>query len=288
MKGMTRLIMVPMLVAGLTVSAEAPALGWEALWWNADQRAARRMQRGEHAESARMFDDERWRAAALYRAGEYHSAAEAWSELDDVQAHYNRGNALARAGDLPAAAEAYETVLDRDPEHADARYNLELIREHMQDGEDDDTSQNESRQQGQREGEQRESTDGDTEQQQDRRQSGRQERDEEGGRPSDDSGAAGSPRSSQAADEGSGNQPRDQQAGQPEQSPAAPTEQDDAAQDGGAAMSTQDEADDPAEQAAMEQWLRRIPDDPGGLLRRKFRYQYQRRERDEDEVREPW
>ncbi|MBF0583680.1 MAG: hypothetical protein HQL80_05515, partial [Magnetococcales bacterium] len=27
---------------------------------------------------------------------------------------------------------------------------------------------------------------------------------------------------------------------------------------------------------AMEQWLRRVPDDPGGLLRRKFRYQYQR------------
>ena len=28
---------------------------------------------------------------------------------------------------------------------------------------------------------------------------------------------------------------------------------------------------------AMEQWLRRIPDDPGGLLRRKFRNQHQRR-----------
>ena len=26
-----------------------------------------------------------------------------------------------------------------------------------------------------------------------------------------------------------------------------------------------------------EQWLRRIPDDPGGLLRRKFYYQYRER-----------
>ena len=33
---------------------------------------------------------------------------------------------------------------------------------------------------------------------------------------------------------------------------------------------------------AMEQWLRRIPNDPGGLLRRKFRYQYQRQGRDQD------
>ena len=31
------------------------------------------------------------------------------------------------------------------------------------------------------------------------------------------------------------------------------------------------------EQQAMEQWLRRIPDDPGGLLRRKFLYQYRQR-----------
>ncbi|MGD2056221.1 MAG: hypothetical protein PVJ15_05390, partial [Gammaproteobacteria bacterium] len=31
------------------------------------------------------------------------------------------------------------------------------------------------------------------------------------------------------------------------------------------------------EQQAAEHWLRRIPDDPGGLLRRKFLYQYSQR-----------
>ncbi|MEO8009201.1 MAG: VWA domain-containing protein, partial [Betaproteobacteria bacterium] len=34
---------------------------------------------------------------------------------------------------------------------------------------------------------------------------------------------------------------------------------------------------DSEEKMAAEQWLRRIPDDPGGLLRRKFLYQYQQR-----------
>jgi Ca-activated chloride channel family protein len=34
---------------------------------------------------------------------------------------------------------------------------------------------------------------------------------------------------------------------------------------------------DSEEQQAAEQWLRRIPDDPGGLLRRKFLYQYRQR-----------
>jgi len=31
------------------------------------------------------------------------------------------------------------------------------------------------------------------------------------------------------------------------------------------------------DQQAMEQWLRRIPDDPGGLLRRKFQQESQLR-----------
>ena len=38
---------------------------------------------------------------------------------------------------------------------------------------------------------------------------------------------------------------------------------------------------------AMEQWLRRIPDDPGGLLRRKFRNQHERRGSPADES-ETW
>ena len=36
---------------------------------------------------------------------------------------------------------------------------------------------------------------------------------------------------------------------------------------------------DTEEKLAAEQWLRRIPDDPGGLLKRKFLYQYQQRYR---------
>ncbi|HEX5419041.1 MAG TPA: hypothetical protein VFY39_03510, partial [Gammaproteobacteria bacterium] len=37
-----------------------------------------------------------------------------------------------------------------------------------------------------------------------------------------------------------------------------------------------------ASEQAAEQWLRRIPQDPGGLLRRKFLYQYQRLGVDQD------
>ncbi len=36
------------------------------------------------------------------------------------------------------------------------------------------------------------------------------------------------------------------------------------------------------EQQANEQWLKRIPDDPAGLLKRKFKYQYGQRGRQSD------
>ena len=43
-----------------------------------------------------------------------------------------------------------------------------------------------------------------------------------------------------------------------------------------------DDLEEWASEQAAEQWLRRIPQDPGGLLRRKFLYQYQRLGIDED------
>ena len=43
--------------------------------------------------------------------------------------------------------------------------------------------------------------------------------------------------------------------------------------------SAEAEALNSEEQMAAQQWLRRIPDDPGGLLRRKFLYQYRQRPR---------
>ena len=69
---------------------------------------------------------------------------------------------------------------------------------------------------------------------------------------------------------------------------------DEAQEDEGQQGEAGEQGRDPMSQAwteedaqAMEQWLRRIPDDPGGLLRRKFRNEHQRRGAPKDE-RESW
>ena len=45
-----------------------------------------------------LFDDDRWRAVAQYRAGDYAGAANGFGSFDDPESSYNLGNALARSG----------------------------------------------------------------------------------------------------------------------------------------------------------------------------------------------
>lgn len=103
------------------------ALGWSDLWWRADQQAARALQAGVPDVAPEQFRDPAWRAAANYRAGDFEQALQALQDQSDPDADYNRGNALARLGRLDEAIEAYERVLGRDPEHADARHNRDVV-----------------------------------------------------------------------------------------------------------------------------------------------------------------
>ena len=45
-------------------------------------------------------------------------------------------------------------------------------------------------------------------------------------------------------------------------------------------LSEKDKSLDSEEEQALKQWLRRVPDDPGGLLRRKFQKQHEDRLRE--------
>ena len=49
-------------------------------------------------------------------------------------------------------------------------------------------------------------------------------------------------------------------------------------------LSPEELAENAENKEAIEQWLRRIPDDPGGLLRRKFYYQYNQQNTKPDET----
>ncbi len=249
----------------------AQAFEWQDLWRTPDQQGEQALEDGRPGEAAELFDDPAWRGVAAYRAGDWSASAAAFAGREDPAGTYNLGNALARQGKLEAALAAWERTLELDPDDEDAAYNRDLVKKLLE-------QQQGAGQQGQSSG-----------------------NDEQGQSGSNQSGKDSAEQQGQQAQsgnaDGSENPESGRQAGEPssqEDLDALQRELERAAREAEQQQGQGEagEPTDPAELAAerraqeraqaMEQWLRRIPDDPGGLLRRKFRYQYQRQGIDQD------
>lgn len=261
---------VMLVIAVLPLSQPAEASLWDDLWFNKDQQAQRELDAGKAADAAELFEDPEWRAVAEYEAGAYAQSAARFAEQDDLRNLYNLGNALARQGEFESAIDAYEQVLEADPDNEDAAFNRDLLEQMMQN--------QESQQQNQ----------GDNQQSSD--QSGGDSQESESDASSEDESSEGSSESQSESGEQNASQrddemsEEDMQALQEELQRAAEEAENEARQQSPQLSEEQLEAlrREQEQQQAMEQWLRRIPNDPGGLLRRKFRYQYQRMGRDQD------
>ncbi len=113
--------------AWLWPAPESEAFDWKALWLRPEQQAAHALAADQLVDAASLTDP-RWRAAARYRAGDLEGALAELAGLEGPEIDYNRGVALARLGRFAEAAALFEQTLKQDPEHADARHNLELMR----------------------------------------------------------------------------------------------------------------------------------------------------------------
>lgn len=109
----------------------AQAATWDSLWANRDQRALQALQHGDTAQARKLSSTPGMRGAVDYRAGDYAGAAKSFARSDDARSHYNLGNALARQGEYGKAVTAYQQALQRDPKMADARANLDAVKDWM-------------------------------------------------------------------------------------------------------------------------------------------------------------
>ena len=114
------------LMAGLP-SGRAEAATFKDLWKTPDQQGAAAFADRNFKDAAKTFENDRWRAASLYRGGDYTSAAQTLAGSAAFDDSYNRGNALAKSGDLKGALGAYDQALKLLPGNADARYNRDLV-----------------------------------------------------------------------------------------------------------------------------------------------------------------
>ncbi|MGY3265667.1 VWA domain-containing protein [Lysobacter sp. HA35] len=225
------------------------------LFHRPDQRAWKEIDRGIDA----------------YRRGEFDEAATQFEKSDSADANYNRGNALAKAGRLQDAVAAYDEALRRKPGMADAIANRNAVLQAMK-----------RPPQQQKGGQQQSGKQGGMSQQ------SQQPRNCKPG----DAACNGKSPSPQAS---TGQTPPPKQNGTSQPKPADATRQSqaDAAQRERMQRALQQaQAKAGADKAKAqpmtpeqrerrlsdEAALMRVPDEPGNLLREKFRLEYERRQ----------
>ncbi|MGY1408517.1 VWA domain-containing protein [Luteimonas sp. A611] len=243
-----------------------------------DAPAGTPWRRADQVGHARMRE-----ALDAYRAGRFAEAAQTFQALPGDEAAYNRGNALARDGRLEAALEAYDEALRVQPEMADAIHNRAVVEAALR------------RNPPPGDGQSRQQQDADNE----RKGAGAAgDEDTPDAPPAQSQGEPGSdapqtPPSTPPDDPperdaspaqtptGSDAQAQDQaDAAQRQRMEQALAEDGQPAEQGERAPGDPEQAESEAERErrqAGEAWLRRVPDDPGGLLRARFRLEHQRR-----------
>jgi Ca-activated chloride channel homolog len=282
-----------MLLVFVLVPQVSEAFSWESLWFRPDQQGVRALERDAPEEAAAVFQDPAWKGVAHYRAGNYQEAEEAFSTVDTPEGHYNRGNALANLGRYEEALASYQTALAQHPQHADARHNRDIIQKLLekhhapqQEGEGSDQASDQK-------GKSAKASDS-TGEEAGSKQRGADNPGSENGKDERPEGLAGagpdSPGSQQEAEpeqqDTFGGESENPESPKPDPSEhplsagldpeATPEGQPNPLADT-PVMSTGQPTETEKSDQALQQWLRRIPDDPGGLLRRKFLLEHQRR-----------
>ncbi|HEX4481553.1 MAG TPA: VWA domain-containing protein [Rudaea sp.] len=286
----------------------AAAFSWTDLWQRPDQQAQVQLDAGNAKQAQAIAQDPDLRGAAAYRAGDMADAAEDFSRRDDADAHYNAGNALAKQQRFKEALAAYNDALRRNPDMDDAKANKQAVQEWLkkqqqqnkngggdkkpqdaQDhlGKDQQDDGSSGSQGGDKKNQPSDKSSSSADEPQDSKQNQQTQNGQSSGDQKQDQSSSSS--SGQQSDRGDDNGSQ-QQAGADKADAQAQKDfaqkMDKAVQKDKDAKKGQpirlganehDSAQDERQQA-VQQWLQRVPDDPGGLLRRKFLLEYQRRQ----------
>ena len=227
------------------------AFEWQNLWKTPDQQAAQNYDKQQFSQAAEKFENPNWKAAANYQAKNYDKAAEQFSQTNNF---YNLGNALAKKGQLQEALNAYEQAIKENPYDNDAKANKAIVAKELEKQKQEKQQQDSKQNQPQ----QNEKSDKDSQE----KQSENKESDSKSEQKDEHKAGDNPDKKEDSKQNESKKESQSQPEKQDEQKPAQAKKQVEAQKL--TAEQTQ----------ANEQWLKRIPDDPATLLKRKFKYQY--------------
>jgi len=288
-------LLISLHLPGFVISERAYAFEWKDLWKNKDQQGQQYFIEGLHSEAAQVFENPEWKGLSHFRSGNLENALEEWKEIDSPRSLFNQGNALAKLGKLDQAIDRYDQVLEREPEHSDARFNrdflMKLLKEQEkqkqqnqeQDGSGEDQQKSEN-QQSENQSESSEENQSSAESGSDsKNQNMKNSEQSEQAQKSDSknkeiSNAQSDDRGQENTDEASlveENKQQEEQDSKQQQAYIKP-------------RSVSELTEDNPQEQELRQWLQKIPDDPSRLLRNKMYRAHQRNKQIIKTEKESW
>ena len=241
---------VLLLTCGLA-SNPVSALEWQDLWYTKDQQAKQAYAKGEYDKAANLFEEKQWQATSQFKSGQFEAAANNFDPQSSTDSLYNHATSLAKAEKLQESIDAYNQLLEKEPNHQDALFNKKIVEELLK---------------------------------QEQQKQDQQKQDQESEKDEDQKDQESQDSESDSKDKKDGEQDQDQKNQEEEQEnqEQEKTEEEKEAEKQMAEKS-KDEREKAEKDQALETWLEKIPDDPGGLLRRKMYREYQLRGREQKE-----
>ena len=288
-------LLISLHLPGFLMSERAYAFEWKDLWKNKDQQGQQYFIEGSHSEAAQVFENPEWKGLSHFRSGNLENALEEWKGIDSPRSLFNQGNALAKLGKLDQAIDRFDQVLEREPEHSDARFNRDLLMKLLE--EQEKQKQQNQQQDGSGEDQQK------TENQQSENQSERSEENQssaESGSDSKNQNMENSGQSEQAQKSDSQNKEiSEAQSDKQEQEntdEASVAEENNQQEDQDSKQqqafikprSVSELTEDNPQEQELRQWLQKIPDDPSKLLRNKMYRAHQRNKQIMKTEKESW
>lgn len=268
-----------LLILILPLPQPVQAFGWSDLWNNNNQQGKTALQQGNVERAAELFNNPEWKSAAQYKAGEYQHSADLLNNIDTADANYNRGNALAKTGNMEEAINAYNRALEIDSQHEDAIFNKQLLEKAQQDKKDQEKDSDKNKQDEQN---------SDSKDKQDQSESGEQSENQDSSQNDSQDDSQQQPQEKPDKDDKNNESDSENRQKNNEKKDASESEADQKNKEEKQATQPLAESEETPdlEKQQTQQWLKKIPDDPGGLLRRKFKYQYSREKKQNEK--NPW
>lgn len=281
-------------------SEESFAFGWDDLWRTPDQQAQMLLEQGQADKAATLFESPQHKAYAQYQSGNYSEAEKAYQAEADITASYNLANTLAKQQQFEAALAAYDRVLQQEPGHEDARFNKQIIEQILQAQQSQSDQQSQDQQNQDQQNSQDNNSDN-SENQEDKQNSSQQnQQNQEQGNNNSEQNQGSQEQENQQQNNADASTRNEDDKSQNEQDPNTDkesqskqdsidkqqAEEQKQAEEQAMAESMPNELSE-EEKQSFEQWMRRVPDDPAGLLRRKFEQQARERNRTSREQGEP-